>query len=379
MSWTKKGQSGAAILLALIAVMIIMYVLFLPPADRAALLGESQTGVPGQNGQPVNVIFTSTVGRVYLTTVPSQTHSLPSFDIRAVQSGAVLASRDTVTARNNAFEKSPGIITFAVDPSLTQNAVLSMNLASKTGGNLIIYLNGQEVFNQAVSTRSIAPIPLSGLNTTNTITFSASSVGFAFWSTNSYTLSNVKVTADVTDLSGASASERFSISQDEFNAMDSATLSFVPVCNTPGKIELQVNGASLYSGTPDCGGLNTLEVAPSRLQPGENTMSFSTRDADIVLDQASITTTAKQQQNQAFTFNIDPQQVQGKVITLNVLFADNTDKRGTIVLNGKSIPLSAQSTFTTPIAQYIQPGVNTITFQATDKDFEVVKFDVLSS
>lgn len=376
MVWAKKAQSGAAILVGLLAVMIIMYVLFLPPADRAALLGEPGKITPGQT-QPGNTLYTATVGRVYPAIQPTQTHNLPGLAIRAIEAGTVLTRRDTVTVKNNIFEKQPATIVFSADPAITKNAVLSMSLAAKTGGNIIIVLNNQELFNQEISSRSIPPIPLSNLQETNTLTFLPSTVGFSFWKSNTYTFADVKVTADVTDISGATAKQRFTISPEEFMNLNTATFTFVPICSTEGRIQLFLNDIELYSGVPDCGSLNSLELAPTRLQPGENTITFSTRDADIIIDRASIVTLAKQQQNRVYTFDVNAAAVQGKQVSLNLLFSDGVAKRGTIILNGRTLPFFAESTFTASITNTIKAGQNTMQFQALDKDFEIVKFDVV--
>jgi hypothetical protein len=375
MECTKKGQANAAILVALIAALIILYVLFLPPAERARLLGESSTDGPTNPGNQ-NMLFSSTVGRVYVPGQPSITHDLPAVAIRALESGSILASRDTVTASNNVFEKNPNTILFSADPVLTRNAVLSMNLQGKTGGNIIVELNGQEIYNQDIHTRSVAPIALPNLEQNNNLTFKASTVGFSFWRTNKYTVSGVKITADVKDLSGASSHQSFTLAADEFNTIQTAKLAFMPVCSTEGRVKIMLNGLDVFNGIPDCGGMNTLDLAPARLKAEENTISFSTTDADIVLDRAAVITTGKRQENRLFRFVIDPNRVQGRAVNLRVAFADAATKNGVIKVNGNTIPLRGGDVQTIPITSYIRPGENTIQFEAQEKDFEIVKFDV---
>ena len=71
--------------------------------------------------------------------------------------------------------------------------------------------------------------------------------------------------------------------------------------------------------------------------------------------------------------------MQGKQLMLRVLFADTADHRGTITINGNTIPMRGQDAFGVPITQYLRPGDNTLQFAASDKDFEIVRFDVLMS
>ncbi len=380
MNWQKRAQSGAAILVALLAALIIIYVLFLPVEERAALLGTGSPGTtPNPDGSPKTalLVFTSPVGRVYLPGVPAIDHDLPSMSIRTVESGNVVASADTVIARNNAFEKQTQTLTFLADPAQTRNAVLSMNLVAKTGGRVRILLNDAEVFNQDVRTRSIPPIPLNNLQTYNNLTFEATTVGFAFWKTNTYTLSTVKVTADVTDVSAASSRGVISLDAEEFATLENAQLSFIPICYRDGDLRIVLNSVELYSGIPDCGALNTIELAPTRLNAGENSVQFSTTNGDFLIDRGLVRTEGMEVENRVFHFTLDPAKAQGKQVNLRILFADAATHTGSILINGNDVPLRAQDTIILPITSYVRPGDNTLSFEAVGKDFEVVKIDVL--
>ncbi len=380
MNWQKRAQSGAAILVALLAALIIIYVLFLPVEERAALLGTGSPGTtPNPDGSPKTalLVFTSFVGRVYLPGVPAIDHDLPSMSIRTVESGNVVASADTVIARNNAFEKQTQTLTFLADPAQTRNAVLSMNLVAKTGGRVRILLNDAEVFNQDVRTRSIPPIPLNNLQTYNNLTFEATTVGFAFWKTNTYTLSTVKVTADVTDVSAASSRGVISLDAEEFATLENAQLSFIPICYRDGDLRIVLNSVELYSGIPDCGALNTIELAPTRLNAGENSVQFSTTNGDFLIDRGLVRTEGMEVENRVFHFTLDPAKAQGKQVNLRILFADAATHTGSILINGNDVPLRAQDTIILPITSYVRPGDNALSFEAVGKDFEVVKIDVL--
>ncbi len=375
---SRKGQQGAAILVALIAALIVLYILFLPPEDRAALIGDPSGRAPdGTPTNPANIIYTSPVGRVTVPSNPSIVHELPTVPVRAIEEGSILVRRDTVIVLNNVFEKGPSTIVFNAQPSLTRNAYLSMNLASMTGGRIIVTLNGIEVYNQAPRSRTIPPIALSNLATTNTLEITTSSVGFSFWKTNRATLSDVKITADVTDLSGASITQRFTLSSEEYATLQTSLLSFVPICTEVGSIKITVNNAEVFKGNPDCETLNTLEIAPTRLVDGENIIGYSTTSADVLLDRGRITTTARQEANKQFSFTIDPARVAGRPILLRVLFADTTDKSGYVTINGNRMPIAGGASSGMPITTALQPGQNSISFEASGKPFEVVRFEIL--
>jgi hypothetical protein len=374
----KQAQSGAAILVALLAALIILYVLFLPPAERAALLGDGQPGTgPGGPSPPgvSNVVFSSPGGVIYPKVNPVAEHSLPSVHIRTTGSASVLAQRDRVSVSRNAFERNFETLSFRANPELTRNAVLSANLESISGGNVIMWVNGVEVFDQPGFSRSLPPIRLTNLEENNELHFEVTSPGFAFWRTNSYTLTNVRVVADVTDVSAARSTLRFTATPEQVAYLERAQLSFVPVCRREGRLAIYLSGSELFIGEPDCGVINTLAITPERLQMGENTITFET-DGDLIIDQGAVRMTGKRFENRIFRFNFAPPQPPRPAV-LRMMFADAGTKSGTIILNGNTIPFRAQDTYALQITQYIRPGENVLQFESAEGDFELVRFDVL--
>jgi hypothetical protein len=375
-----KGQAGAAIIVAIIGGLIVLYILFLPPQERAALLGESTTdgaGVGGSAVDPTTILYTSPVGRVLAPTTPTTPHELPTLAVRAVEEGSVLTRRDTLVVENSVFEKRPASIVFSAVPEQTRNTFLSMNLASSTGGRVIVKHNGEEVYNQEPRSRTIAPISLTNLESTNLLEVHVSTVGFSFWRSNRAVLSDVKVTADVTDLSEATVTGRFTIGAEEHRAMQTSLLSFVPVCVVEAPIQIILNSIEIYSGTPDCETLNTLEIAPTRLVSGENTIGFRTEKADILIDRARLTTTTRKEENKQFSFVLDPARVVGRPIALRVAFADTNEKSGYVIINGNRMPLTGGASAVFPITTALRPGANSISFEAVNAPFEVVRFEVV--
>lgn len=375
---TGQSTTGAAILVALIAALIVLYILFLPPAQRAALLGDpSGPWGPGTPTDPTAVVYTSPVGLVTAPVNPSIVHELPTVTVRTIEEGSVLFRRDTAIIENNVFEKNPLTATFTANPSSTRNAYLSMNVAGSTGGRLVVTLNGEELYNEPPRSRTIPPIVLTGLAETNDLAVHVSDVGFAFWKTNRISLADVRVTADVTDFTDASVAQRFTIGEEELRAMQTSLLSFVPICNREGSVMITVNGAEVFSGRPDCQTLNTLEIAPTRLVAGENTLRYTTTNADILLDRGRVTTTATPQQNKQFTFTLDPARVAGRPVMLRIYFADANEKQGFITLNGNRIPFTGTDTVAMPVTTALRAGVNSIGFEASQRSFEIVRFEIV--
>ena len=91
MRWRRKAQAGAAVLVAITAVLIILYVLFLPPAERAILLGDDPgEGTGGGTGPvvPGEQVIKQTVPKISDNTGP-EIYTLPPFTVRTKTAGNV--------------------------------------------------------------------------------------------------------------------------------------------------------------------------------------------------------------------------------------------------------------------------------------------------
>ena len=107
----RKGQSAgnAAVLVLLIAIMIIMFILFLRPEDRAAILDEPPTdgfGVGGTSGDDENLtLLEEPVGRLDYINFNKKEHELPSFRIFTNTAASEFRRLDYVYVKSAAFEK----------------------------------------------------------------------------------------------------------------------------------------------------------------------------------------------------------------------------------------------------------------------------------
>ncbi len=376
MDWRRRAQAGAAVLIALIAVLIIMYVLFLPPADRAVLLNETSPAT-AVNTTGSNVIF-QTVPTVAQQQGP-ETHGMPPFTVRTQTSGNVLADRSSLSVSRTAFSNSPETVVFDM-PSSSSNPLLSFTASSSTGG-LRVLLNNVSIFDAVIQHPQVAPIqlPAGMLTSHNTLTFEADPVGFAIWQSHQTNLVNVRVTADVTSFAQAGQTQRIAITDPA--SIQSAGLVFVPDCpQKQGRLTVTMNGETIYSGFPDCGIPVHVELAQSHIKDGENVLSFSVGKGEYSIDQASVNV-LRQQQNTQKSFTISQNLLsqvaaQQRPILLRLAFAQ-PEAQGVIILNGQQLAFRThQQSFAAPITQYLHVGSNTI--QVAQTSVGIVSLSVLS-
>ncbi len=367
----QASGTGAAVLIAIIAALIVVYILFLPPETREQLLegGQPGQGTAGVNyGQP---LLLATPGRLDYQPENEIEHTVSPVTLFSRTSSTVLKSVATIFTKNAWFDKALATVTFSItDLPNTDNVLLSFNVRSHSG-RLIITMNGQEIFNDEITTLNVEPIRLSKdlLQAENTLEFRVSDVGFSFWRSNGYSLENVRVTGDVTDISTQEARAVFLVTATEKDNLERAKLRFFPDCRPEeaGILEISLNSHNLFSAVPDCGFLRELEVSPTLLTQGENTLLFHTSRGAYLIDTIMLKSELKEAGFPTFYFEV-PEDLFAAVragsanIILSMEFPDNVElKRAELFINGHQQGVDTRErVFLLGINPFLQPGNNVI-------------------
>ncbi len=387
-------KSSTPIVILLIGVVIVLYLLFLPPAQREALLSGTGSG-GGVYGTGTGIVSTggsTTLMDKYVGTLlaaggATTEHDIPSTTVFTAVNTQELKFIDSLSVSRSAFSQQTGELTFKADPSNSKNYQLTFNVDAAKGP-LYISLNGHPIFERAITSRSPEPIPLPQeyVQADNTLTFSAGSAGWQFWTANDYELRNVLVSADVAQYQGSSSEQHFTITSDEYQRLDKATLQYVAQCDpkSTGRLTVTVNGKIVYSGYADCGVLTTQDVAPESLNIGDNKVGFASTDGSYTMDNIKVVSQLKQPDYQTFYFNLPPDMFQqanvfaGQVV-VTIRFTDgNTQKQGTIIVNG------FQDTFQTSSYYYqaaldpnvLIPNANSIQIQPQGSTLNIAELRV---
>jgi len=216
----KKGQSGvnAAILVAIISGLIILYILFLPASEREALLENKSVDRSGSSDDNdiESVLLREFPGR--LDTVEGVIDkTIPNIFLFERTDAKVLEKINPIIVRNGMFDERDRSVGFGIgDLGNTDNVILSFK-AKTHEGILTIKLNNEIIYENDISGETVAPIKLSDdlLSRDNTLDFSVSSVGFKFWKTNEYNLEDIKVIGDITDRSKQESRNIFTLTSTE--------------------------------------------------------------------------------------------------------------------------------------------------------------------
>lgn len=358
----KRGQApaaGAAVLVATIAAVLIMFVILVDPEERADILGEDYTGTTssssssgsgatdteiGEAKLDINLLKVNP-GRIDYLAQSEIEHPLPVVNIFTKTESEVLAEKSSLFARKSSFSEETGSFKFSLkDLSLTDNVLLVFEVI-ESSGRAMIDLNGENIFNEEFKIGNPAPItlPLGFLKSDNELTFRMSSVGMAFWATNKLSLNNLKLVADVTDIESRTSRQTFLVSETEKNNLERITLKFQPDCKygEVGPLRIILNGNELYSAVPDCElAFVPIEISPDLISLGENKIIFSTERGSYLLSHLVVTSELKEVEFPTYYFDLSNEdyldvQAKDRRIRLTLNFVDVTDaKYGEVVVNG---------------------------------------------
>ncbi len=345
----QKPPSGgaAAGLIGIITILIVFYIIFIPPEERRELLyGENDTAIDNDNdGRVEKTLLLANIGRLDYEAETSFDHTIPNVYLVATKNAQVVESFNPFIISNGWFADENKVLTFTIaQPELTSGVKLVLD-APVRKGILTVILNSRIVYEGRPESVNIQPIELKSneLKTTNTLEFSVSGVGLAFWRTNEYDFSSAQVIADITDREKQESANVITLESTESHNLKKATLTFYPICQQTdvGSLEVTVNNQRVSASTPDCESVNRIELEPSTLSAGRNTVFFSITKGAYRLEQIKVKTEIKESPNFIDYFDVNATTFDAvtddeKDIILKITFVDDKEnKRAELNINGK--------------------------------------------
>ena len=343
----RKGQSGinAAILIAIILGLIVLYVVYLPTSEREKLLlNKTTTDGNGEGDDDDNVL---------LLEYPKSLDRIGKIDEKEIPNVYLFKSTDAeeiekinpFVVRNGVFDKKDMITSFSIDNLENVEEVILSFTAKKYKGILTIQLNGKIIYEREITSEIAEPVKLSKslLDKENSLKFSVSSVGFRFWTTNEYSLENVKITGDITDVTRQKSQNIFSLAQTEYNNLDKVTLKFIPYCKgvaDVGMLDISVNNHNIFSAVPVCDDPYKQVIPLGTVNAGENFIVFSTGKGSYSIEQISLNFEVEETKKKIYYFEINEStweeiEEDDSAVMLKFMFIDdNKNKRADVSING---------------------------------------------
>ena len=313
----KKAQGTSAAsatgFIALVVGLIILYIIFLPPEERAELLGENETVEEEEEEvseeAEENILLLEYPGRLDYLKEKEYEHDISPFYLSKTINAQELDTINPFVIRHGLFDEVKKEVPVKIsDLKNTENILLSFT-AKKYSGLLTIKLNNINIFESEITTSNPKPIKLKKdyLEEDNVLEFSVSGIGARFWSTNIYSLDDIKIVGDVADISKQESKNIFFISEDEKLNLERAKLRFLPNCKPEdaGKLDVLINYQEVFSGVPDCGGINVYSFSTNVLHTGDNNLVFKTDKGSYLVEQIKVQTSLKELTYPTYYFEIN--------------------------------------------------------------------------
>lgn len=381
-----QGATSAAVLVAIITILIVLYILFMPPEERAELLGENKTVTPGVPTTGNLTLLSEMPGRLDYIAQRELEHTIPTLNLRLWTEGLEMKTVDSLYVKKSLIGETKTNLTFRIaSPADSKNIMLNFYV-TQAKGRLIINLNGHEVFNREMSLGNIEPIKLDEwIAADNTLQFTVSSPGIAFWASNRYALENILITADVTQRAAQESKNIFIVTATEKTNLESASLRFLPYCEIGkvGKLIVTLNSYEVYSAVPDCNTPVNIDFAPYYLLSGENTLKFKTDLGNYILEQIRVKSKLRALEYPTYYFELSEEQynaVQNNQSNINVYlrFVDDLEyKQGKILVNGHTAGIDQKDIdFEKNINSWIVRGNNAVKI-VPERTLDIAELKVL--
>jgi len=388
----KKGQAGQIpILILVIGVILVVYILMLPPPDRAELLDQNRTSSGGSDEvkDEFTVLMTKRPGT--LTNIPDTEiyHDLPGFSLFTKTDAIEVRNVNSIVLQKSLFDEQNWPLEFDVsDFNYKDNFVLSFN-APTNEGVLTITLNDRIIFSKDINTQSPSPItiPKDLLQDTNTLLFEVSGPGMEFWETNEYVLENVRLTADYTDTSAQDNIQMIYVTEKEIENLESMELSFIVECKESevSPLEIQLNKNKIYLSVPDCGMKIKVPIVDGRdMREGKNDLIFRTEKGNYQIYSLEVKLNLNEPLFPTYYFILSQDQIDkldNDKADLNVtmLFPNKEDrKKGYFMVNGAQFEIDTyDNKYTRKIDAFVREGNNAVEIRPESDKLDVTELQLI--
>lgn len=391
----KKGQLSEgrtiASLILVIAILMILYILFIPPQARDDLLGPTDINFndSDRDGRGRLELLSQSPGLVSPTREFGIVHQIPSVNLFVKSEPKVFSLAQSLSVKNGLFTKAFPSTSFDVDDADLKRVALVFSVRDPSG-ELRLSLNGNQFYAEDLEASGVKviEIPLNLIRNRNTLDFEVSSPGLAFWKTNKYALSDVTLREEFERIN-SQESRQFTITSDEKDSLESAELSYFQFCNLrlPDQtttLRIYLNDESVFSGLTRCiSTKQTHEVDIADLNSGTNDVRFVLENGDFTLNEIKLETISDEAKRPTYTFSLSKKQFEDiqdgdRDIYLEMFFEEQERaKRARVTVNEADIILNTEeNSFEYNLEDDVERGTNFIRISPSNT-FNIVGLKVV--
>ncbi len=345
----KKSQTsagGIAVFIILIALFMVLYLIFIPPADREELLGLNQTsGEEGSTneGSPTgNSLLSQNPGILKPNENDESKHEIDTIQLYLKNEPITDDLASSITVSKTAFKTETKELRFNVEDLQNLDKVTLYFFVNEAKGDLIITLNGIEIFNAKARGLQTVILPRDLLTENNVLIFRTSSP--SFFSKNIYTLGELKVKEDF-ELTNQKEERSVVLTASETGKGE---LSFFVFCNqapTGSRLRIFLNQEEIFNNVISCVSAGkVVEIEEDLLDEGSNTFLFEIDKGDFLINDIELKVDLEEGGSRTYRFSLTEIQMNTilndpKEVKLTMDFSNDKQKRAIINVNGNEFSL----------------------------------------
>jgi hypothetical protein len=375
------GPAAATVILT--GLFIILYILFLPPAEREALIG-SATGDTEDPTivDPLDRLLDESPGLVSTRSETSETRNLNAFTLLARGEYTPVFSSGETDVFTSRYDRKRFERTFIVD-AVPLDARMSISFAEVTGP-IRVYMNNQEVYSGKPVSRSnkqILDLPL--IQGANTVRIE-SAEHWWFWGNNAAWIDSVQVIANVYSPQTARSEQTFSLPAENRQHLERASLRFLLSCDsTSQQLMIRLNDEMIGSLVYDCSSPQEVEL-PKNLLSDTNALTFEASRGVVSVQAPTLRLFYERSVDPLYYFHLDKDQwdairTNEKEAWIYISFVrDDTEKDILADLNGNYVSVRldrSEREFRQDISRFIEEGENYLRLEPR-RSAQIVKLQI---
>jgi hypothetical protein len=367
----KKSQAPAgniAVLIILIALFMTLYLLFLPAKDRAELLGQNftSTNVTQPKTTSEMALLSQTPGLLKPSEKDTEKYEIDAVNLFLKEEPETIDLATSISFAKSLFKEDVQELKFNIGDLENLQRVTLFFLVNEGGGDLIIALNGIQIFSNEVKGLQSLILPIDLLQETNKLIFKVSSPGINIFGKNNYDLSNLKVKESF-ELTNTKEERTFVLSSNEID--EDEKLRFSLFCNkaTTTRLRVFLNNEEVANELLVCvSSLRNIDLDKEFLKEGRNSLVFEIDKGDYLINNIKIETNLQEGGAKTYKFAISKKQfdqiLNDKEIMLKMSFSSTEDvNKATINVNGKEFTMETdENEFERPITSLVKERNNFI-------------------
>jgi len=376
----KKAQvtsgTSIAVFIFLLALFMVLYILLLPPADRNALLYQNNTNVTSTGTTGSNLLLKVNPGSIKAETSDQIVHDINSINLYMKNEPVSSDLANSIYVSKGIFSEDSRQIVFNVEDLGNLDRASLYFLVTESKGNLIISLNGVEIYDEKSIGLINVILPTDLLSESNVITFKASSPGWNIFGRNYYSLKTIKLRQNY-ELTNNKESRSFLLSEQE---KGDGELTYVLYCNKlegGSRLRIFLNDKEINNEIINCNTAEkTIEIDKEDLEKGSNSLMFEIDKGDYVFSDIKMKVDSQEGGSISYKFSLSKSQYdsvlsEDKFVMIYLEFNDDKDKKADLNVDGNEFSLDTNEiSYDYDVSNYVKEGSNFFKITPT-KDFNI--------